>query len=183
MADDVDSRAFESMTRITDPFNPEGGVTSWDIGTDPAKLNKRFEDKWIEENVEWMDYKSDEDFDKDTQAPFGTIPWLKDNSNGIELNDSLAIVQYLINKYPGNDWKLKISKNGNYNFWKVQSTLQSCQDNYRPPNKNYMPQWERDDIMDQAKWDVPAYKQAEMDAWEYDGPAEKFEDWREGNGY
>ena len=42
-----------------------------------------------------------EDFDKDTQAPFGTIPWLKDNSNGIELNDSLAIVQYLTNKYPG----------------------------------------------------------------------------------
>ena len=42
-----------------------------------------------------------EDFDKDTQAPFGTIPWLKDNSNGIELNDSLAIVQYLTTKYKG----------------------------------------------------------------------------------
>ena len=40
-----------------------------------------------------------EDFDKDTQAPFGTIPWLKDNSNGIELNKSLAIVQYSTNKY------------------------------------------------------------------------------------
>lgn len=42
-----------------------------------------------------------EDFDKNTEAPFGTIPWLKDHSNGIELNDSLAIVQYLTNKYPG----------------------------------------------------------------------------------
>ena len=42
-----------------------------------------------------------EDFDKDTQAPFGTIPWLKDNSNGLELNDSLAIVQYLTTKYKG----------------------------------------------------------------------------------
>ncbi|MDG1883214.1 MAG: glutathione S-transferase family protein [Alphaproteobacteria bacterium] len=42
-----------------------------------------------------------EDFDKDTEAPFGTIPWLKDHSNGIELNDSLAIVQYLVTKYPG----------------------------------------------------------------------------------
>ena len=42
-----------------------------------------------------------EDFDKDTEAPFGTIPWLKDHSNGIELNDSLAIVQYLVSKYPG----------------------------------------------------------------------------------
>ena len=100
------------------------------------------------------------------------------------INKALKKVrEWLINKYPGNDWKLKISKNGNYNFWKVQRTLQSCQDNYRPPKKNYIPQWERDDIMDQAKWDVPAYKQEEMDAWEYDGPAEKFEDWREGNGY
>ena len=42
-----------------------------------------------------------EDFDKNTEAPFGTIPWLKDHSNGIELNDSLAIVQYLTNKYQG----------------------------------------------------------------------------------
>ena len=42
-----------------------------------------------------------EDFDKDTEAPFGTIPWLKDHSNGLELNDSLAIVQYLVSKYPG----------------------------------------------------------------------------------
>ncbi len=42
-----------------------------------------------------------EDFDKDSQAPFGTIPWMKDNNNGIELNDSMAIVLYLVSKYPG----------------------------------------------------------------------------------
>ena len=42
-----------------------------------------------------------DDFDKNTEAPFGTIPWLKDHSNGIELNDSLAIIQYLVTKYPG----------------------------------------------------------------------------------
>ena len=42
-----------------------------------------------------------EDFDKDSQAPFGTIPWMKDNNSGIELNDSMAIVLYLVSKYPG----------------------------------------------------------------------------------
>ena len=42
-----------------------------------------------------------EDFDKDSQSPFGTIPWMKDNNNGIELNDSMAIVQYLVTKYEG----------------------------------------------------------------------------------
>ncbi len=42
-----------------------------------------------------------DDFDKDVQSPFGTIPWFRDNSNGIELNDSLAIVQYLVSKYKG----------------------------------------------------------------------------------
>ena len=42
-----------------------------------------------------------EDFDKDTEAPFGTVPWMKDHSNGLELNDSLAIVQYLVAKYEG----------------------------------------------------------------------------------
>ena len=51
MVDDIDRKAFESMTEITDPFDTRGGITSWDVGTDPAKLNKRFEDKWIEENV------------------------------------------------------------------------------------------------------------------------------------
>ena len=42
-----------------------------------------------------------EDFDKDKEAPFGTIPWMKDHSNGIELNDSMSIVLYLVSKYPG----------------------------------------------------------------------------------
>ena len=54
----------------------------------------------IETNM-MMSKPMGEDFDKDTEAPFGTIPWLKDHSNGMELNDSLAIVQYLITKYPG----------------------------------------------------------------------------------
>ena len=42
-----------------------------------------------------------EDFDKDKEAPFGTVPWMKDHANGLELNDSLAIVQYLVTKYDG----------------------------------------------------------------------------------
>lgn len=42
-----------------------------------------------------------EDFLKDTEAPFGTIPWMKDHSNQLELNDSLSIVQYLVSQYPG----------------------------------------------------------------------------------
>ena len=42
-----------------------------------------------------------EDFDKDTEAPFGTVPWMRDHSNGLELNDSMAIVQYLTAKYEG----------------------------------------------------------------------------------
>ena len=54
----------------------------------------------IETNM-MMSKPMGDDFDKDTEAPFGTIPWMKDHSNGIELNDSLAIVQYLITKYPG----------------------------------------------------------------------------------
>tara|TARA_B100000427_G_C15437734_1_gene563757 strand:+ start:196 stop:891 length:696 start_codon:yes stop_codon:yes gene_type:complete len=41
------------------------------------------------------------DFNKDEQAPFGTVPWIKDHSNNLELNDSLAIIQYLVNKYDG----------------------------------------------------------------------------------
>lgn len=41
------------------------------------------------------------DFDKDKKAPFGTIPWMKDHANGLELNDSMAIVQYLVSKYKG----------------------------------------------------------------------------------
>ena len=42
-----------------------------------------------------------EDFDKDKEAPFGTVPWMKDHANGLELNDSLAIVRYLVTKYDG----------------------------------------------------------------------------------
>lgn len=42
-----------------------------------------------------------EDFDKDKEAPFGTIPWMKDHANGLELNDSMAIIQYLVAEYPG----------------------------------------------------------------------------------
>ena len=41
------------------------------------------------------------DFNKDTDAPFGTIPWMKEKANGLQLNDSMAIVQYLVSKYPG----------------------------------------------------------------------------------
>ena len=41
------------------------------------------------------------DFDKDKEAPFGTIPWMRDRSNDLELNDSMAIVQYLVSQYPG----------------------------------------------------------------------------------
>ena len=37
-----------------------------------------------------------EDFNKDTQAPFGTIPWMKDHSNGIELNDGLGIAAIML---------------------------------------------------------------------------------------
>ena len=54
----------------------------------------------IETNI-MMSTPLGEEFDRDTQSPFGTIPYLKDHSNGLELNDSLAIVQYLISKYPG----------------------------------------------------------------------------------
>ena len=42
-----------------------------------------------------------DDFNKDTQSPFGTVPWMKDHANGLELNDSMAIVQYLVTKYKG----------------------------------------------------------------------------------
>ena len=42
-----------------------------------------------------------DEFDKDNQAPFGTIPWMRDHANGLELNDSMAIVQYLVAQYPG----------------------------------------------------------------------------------
>ena len=41
------------------------------------------------------------DFDKDADAPFGIVPWMKDKANDLVLNDSMAIVQYLVSKYPG----------------------------------------------------------------------------------
>ena len=42
-----------------------------------------------------------DEFNKDNQAPFGTVPWMRDHANGLELNDSMAIVQYLVAQYPG----------------------------------------------------------------------------------
>jgi glutathione S-transferase len=42
-----------------------------------------------------------DDFDKDTQSPFGTLPWMFDQSEELVLNDSMAIVQYLVRNYPG----------------------------------------------------------------------------------
>jgi glutathione S-transferase len=42
-----------------------------------------------------------DDFDKDNEAAFGTIPWMRDHANDLELNDSMAIVQYLVAQYPG----------------------------------------------------------------------------------
>jgi len=48
MADDIDKKAFEEMTRITDPFDPlfapKGGKTA-------EVANKEYQDKWMEENV------------------------------------------------------------------------------------------------------------------------------------
>ena len=48
MADDTDKKAFEEMTRITDPFDPlfasKGGRTT-------KEANKELQDKWMEENV------------------------------------------------------------------------------------------------------------------------------------
>jgi len=48
MADDIDKKAFEEMTRITDPFDPlfapKGGETA-------EATNKELQDKWMEENV------------------------------------------------------------------------------------------------------------------------------------
>ena len=41
------------------------------------------------------------DFELTKDSLFGTIPWMKDKSNGLVLNDSMAIVQYLVTKYEG----------------------------------------------------------------------------------
>ena len=40
------------------------------------------------------------DFDKDKEAAFGTIPWMK-IMRMAWLNDSMAIIQYLVSQYPG----------------------------------------------------------------------------------
>ena len=39
--------------------------------------------------------------------------------------------EWLTKKYPGNDWKMKISKNGNYNFWKSNKKLKAVQNDFR----------------------------------------------------
>ena len=39
------------------------------------------------------------DFDKDSEAPFGTVPWMKDHSNDA-IKRLMAIVLYLVSKYP-----------------------------------------------------------------------------------
>ena len=41
------------------------------------------------------------DFQLDKDSLFGTVPWMKDKSNGLVLNDSMAIVQYLVTEYEG----------------------------------------------------------------------------------
>ena len=48
MADDIDREAFEAMIEVADPFDVRGGVTSWDVGTDPRKELKKFEDLIIQ---------------------------------------------------------------------------------------------------------------------------------------
>jgi glutathione S-transferase len=41
------------------------------------------------------------DFQLNSDSLFGTVPWMKDKSNGLVLNDSMAMVQYLVNEYSG----------------------------------------------------------------------------------
>ena len=41
------------------------------------------------------------DFDLDKDSLFGTVPWMRDKSNDLILNDSMAIVQYLVSQYKG----------------------------------------------------------------------------------
>ena len=41
------------------------------------------------------------DFQLETDSIFGTVPWMKDKSNGLILNDSVAMVQYLVSEYEG----------------------------------------------------------------------------------
>ena len=41
------------------------------------------------------------DFQLSTDSLFGTVPWMKDKSSDVILNDSMAMVQYLVTKYEG----------------------------------------------------------------------------------
>ena len=41
------------------------------------------------------------DFELSSDSLFGTVPWIRDKANGLVLNDSMAIVQYLVNAYEG----------------------------------------------------------------------------------
>ena len=41
------------------------------------------------------------DFQLNTDSLFGTVPWMRDKSSGLVLNDSMAMVQYLVNEYKG----------------------------------------------------------------------------------
>jgi len=41
------------------------------------------------------------DFQLNTDSLFGTVPWMKDKANGLVLNDSMAMVQYLVTEYTG----------------------------------------------------------------------------------
>ena len=41
------------------------------------------------------------DFELTSDSLFGTVPWMKDKSNDLVLNDSMAIVQYLVTEYRG----------------------------------------------------------------------------------
>ena len=48
MADKIDREVFDKMIEITDPFDP---LFAPNIGKSVGRLNKEFENKWIEENV------------------------------------------------------------------------------------------------------------------------------------
>lgn len=41
------------------------------------------------------------DFDLNVDSLFGTVPWMKDKANDLVINDSMAMVQYLVSQYKG----------------------------------------------------------------------------------
>ena len=41
------------------------------------------------------------DFNLNTDSLFGTVPWMKDKANDLVINDSMAMVQYLVAQYQG----------------------------------------------------------------------------------